>query len=316
MELGGIHHVTAVSSRIRDNRRFYTGVMGMRLVKKTVNQDDVRSWHLFYADERGTPGTDFTFFDWTMPAGRRGTNCINQTQMRVTGREALEWWETHLRRHGVRTRPIIALGGRLALEFEDPEGQRLAIVDDEGQGRAYPWEGSPVPAEYQVRGLGPLMLSVRDLRLTEGVLRRVLNCKPRRDYAHRDNPRHVVHVYDIGGGGASAEVHVAVQPDLPGAELGAGDVHHVAFRVKTFEEHDAWIERLTSMGIANTGVVDRFWFHSVYFREPNGILFEIATEEPGFAVDEPLERLGEKLSLPPALEPRRGEIVAALTPLD
>ena len=316
MELAGIHHVTAVSGRIRDTRRFYSGVMGLRLVKRTVNQDDVRSWQLFYGDARGTPGTICSFYDWAMPPGRHGTNCIFQTQMRVNGREALEWWQVHLVRHGVRTRPLVSLGGRLSLEFEDPEGQRLAIVDDEGQGKSWPWEGSPVPPEYQIRGMGPFMLSVRDLRLTDGVLRRVLNVTPRRDYAHRDNPRHVVHVYDIGDGGASSEVHVAVQPDLPNAELGAGDVHHVAFLAKTLDEHAAWIDRLTTMGIANSGPIDRHWFRSVHFRDPNGLLFSIATEGPGFTVDEPLDELGETVKLPPALEPRRGEILAALPPLD
>lgn len=315
IQLDGIHHVTAITARIRDNHSFYTKVCGMRLVKKTVNQDDVSAYHLFYADGKATPGTDFTFFDWPMPPERRGTSSIYQTQMRVAGREAVDWWANHLRTHGVRIKPVVQLGGRLTLEFEDPEGQRLAIVDDEGQGLAHPWDKSPVPPAFQIRGLGPLMLSVPKLDATDKILQNALNLTPRRDYLHRDNPKHVVHVYDVGKGGPGAEVHVAVQPDLPPARQGAGAVHHAAFRVRTFEQHDAWIERLTKLGIPNTGLVDRHYFRSLYFREPNGILFEIATDGPGFTVDEPESKLGQTLSLPPFLEGQRDEIEANLKPL-
>lgn len=317
MELNGIHHVTAISARIRENHRFYTTIMGMRLVKKTVNQDDVSAWHLFYADAKGTPGTDFTFFDWPMlPPERRGTNCIYETQMRVSGREAVEWWAHHLKTHGVKIKEPLRLGGRLTLRFEDPEGQRLAIVDDEGTGLAHPWGKSPVPKEYQIRGLGPMMLSVKSYEALNEMLTQALGLKPVRDYLHPDNARHVVYVYNIGKGGPSAEVHVAVEPDLPPARQGAGAVHHVAFRVHTFDQHTAWIERLTNLGIPNTGLVDRFYFRSCYFREPNGILFEIATDEPGFTADEPEEQMGLRVSLPPFLEPRRAEIVAGLKPID
>ena len=315
IELAGIHHVTAITARIRDNHTFYTRTMGMRLVKKTVNQDDVSAYHLFYADGKATPGTDFTFFDWPMQRERRGTGCVWQTQFRVSGRSGVEWWENHLRTHGVHVSPMLQLGGRLTLEFEDSEGQRLAIVDDEGVGLSWPWEKSPVPPEFQIRGMGPLMLSVPDIKWTDELLREALMLKPRRDYLRPGPKRHVVYVYDIGNGGAAREVHVAVQPDLPPAVQGAGAVHHVALRVHTFEQHDAWIERLTRLGIPNTGLVDRHYFRSVYFREPNGILFEIATDGPGFTVDEPEEQLGLKLSLPPFLEGRRAEIEANLKPL-
>lgn len=317
MELNGIHHVTAISAKIRDNHRFYTKIMGLRLVKKTVNQDDVSAWHLFYADANGTPGTDFTFFDWpTLPPERRGTNSIYETQLRVAGRDAVEWWANHLKTHGVKIKEPLRLAGRLTLRFEDPEGQRLAIVDDEGTGLAHPWDKSPVPRAFQIRGLGPLMLSVKNYEPLNELLTRTMKLKPVRDYLHPDNARHVVYVYNVGTGGAAAEVHVAVQPELPPARQGAGAVHHVAFRVHTFEQHTAWIERLTSLGIPNTGLVDRFYFRSCYFREPNGILFEIATDEPGFTADEPEEKLGQHVALPPFLEPRRAEIVAGLKPID
>jgi glyoxalase family protein len=206
--------------------------------------------------------------------------------------------------------------GRLMLDLEDPEGQRLSLVDDQGAGEAHPWERSPVPGEHQVRGLGPILLSVPELRPTDALLQQALGMRPVREYPHPEHPRHTVHVYEMGPGGAHAELHIAVQPDLPVARQGAGGVHHVAFRTPTFEEYDAWAERLNALRIPNSGKVDRYWFRSLYFREPNGILFEIATDGPGFAVDEDEATLGEKVVLAPFLEPQRDQIVAKLEPID
>lgn len=323
MELKGIHHVTAVSADVRENYRFYTGVMGMRLVKRSVNQDDVSAYHLFYADAAGTPGTDLTFFDWRMPRERRGTHSIARTSMRVNGRASLEYWVSRLAEAGVETGELGELGelgerdGRLALDFEDPEGQRLTLLDDGGLGDvSRPWDRSPVPPEHQIRGLGPVLLSVPSLSQTEMILTRVMEMRKARDYPHAENPSNTVHVYEMARGGPHAEVHVAVQPDLPAARLGAGGVHHVAFRTPSDVEYHAWTERLNEMGIPNSGEIDRYWFHSLYFREPNGILFEIATDGPGFAVDEDPATLGEKVVLPPFLEPRRDAIVARLTPIE
>lgn len=315
MDLTGIHHLTAVSGSIRENHRFYTGTMGMRLVKRSVNQDDVSAYHLFYADAKGSPGTDLTFFDWPVPSERRGTRSISHTSLRVAGGKALEWWSEQLRERGVRARPIAERDGRLTLDFEDPEGQRLSLVDDGGAGEAHPWERSPVPAEHQVRGLGPIVLSVPALEPTDAILQKGANMRPVREYPHPDNPRHLVHVYEMGKGGPAAELHVAVQPDLSVARPGAGGVHHVAFRTPD-EDYDAWAERLNSLRIPNSGKVDRFWFRSLYFREPNGILFEIASDGPGFAVDEDPATLGESVVLPPFLEPQRAQIVANLKPID
>ena len=316
MNLTGIHHLTAVSAKIRENHLFYTKTLGMRLVKRSVNQDDVSAYHLFYADAQGSPGTDLTFFDWPVPRERRGTRSIARTYLRVAGGEALEWWSQHLRERGVSAAAIAERDGRLTLDFEDPEGQRLALVDDRGAGEAHPWDRSPVPAEYQVRGLGPILLSVPDLKPTDAVLQQVMNLRPVREYPHPDNPKYTVHVYEMGSGGPSAELHVAVQPDIPAAQAGAGGVHHVAFRTPTFEEYDAWAERLNKLRVPNSGKVDRYWFRSLYFREPNGILFEIATDGPGFAVDEDEATLGEKVVLAPFLEPQRAAIVANLKPID
>jgi glyoxalase family protein len=317
MQLTGIHHLTAVSADIRGNHRFYTGVLGMRLVKRSVNQDDVSAYHLFYADAVGSPGTDLTFFDWPMPRERRGTHAITRTCLRVTGAASLEWWARHLAGKGVQAGTVREWDGRLTLDFEDPEGQRLSLVDDGGAGDApTPWDRSPVPPEHQVRGLGPIMMSVPNLRMTDTVLTQAMDFRPVRQHAHPDDPRHTVHVYEMGPGGPHAELHVAVQPDLPPGKLGAGGVHHVAFRTPNDEEYHGWAQRLTELGIRNSGEIDRYYFRSLYFREPNGILFEIATDGPGFAVDENPDTLGESVVLPPFLEPRRQAIVAGLRPID
>lgn len=315
MNLLGIHHLTAVSARIRENHRFYTGTLGMRLVKRSVNQDDVSAYHLFYADALGTPGTDLTFFDWDVAPEVRGTRSITRTHLRVAGLPALQFWERHLADQGISSTGIAERDGRLTLDFEDPEGQRLALVDDQGAGQAHPWKRSPVPAEHQVRGLGPILMSVPVLAPTDALLRGAANMRPVREYPHPHNSKHLVHVYEMGSGGPNAELHVAVQPDLPAVRPGAGGVHHVAFRTPD-ADYDAWAERLQSLGVPNSGKVDRYWFRSLYFREPNGVLFEIATEGPGFGVDEDVETLGEKIVLPPFLEPHRTEIVANLKPID
>ncbi len=315
MDLTGIHHLTAISAQIRENKRFYTQDIGMRLVKRSVNQDDVSAYHLFYADAKGTPGTDLTFFDWPVPRERRGAPAIVRTALRITGKESFEYWIDRFRQLGIMANELEERDGRMTVDFEDPEGQRLSLVDDQGWGEAFPWDRSPVPNEHQIRGLGPITLSVPALEPTDSILQKVMNMRPVRAYPHQDNPTQTVQVYEMGPGGPGAELHVAVQPDLPYAQQGAGGVHHVAFRTPD-DEYDAWAERLMSMGVPNSGKVDRFWFKSLYFREPNGILFEIATDGPGFAVDEDEETLGEKVVLAPFLESRREQIVANLKPLD
>jgi glyoxalase family protein len=311
MQLTGIHHLTAISADAGGNKRFYTGTMGMRMVKKTVNQDDTSAYHLFYADALARPGTDLTFFDWPAPPEGRGTHAIARTGLRIAGTESFTWWKERLNQAGVKTGEIIERDNRMTLDFEDPEGQRLSLIDDGAKGEAYPWEKSPVPAAQQIRGLGPITLSVPNLKPTEAVLTTLMGMREVRTYPHPDTPRDTVHVYEMGEGGAGAELHVAVQPNLRQASQGAGGVHHVAFRTPD-NEYDAWAERLEKLRVPNSGKVDRFWFRSLYFREPNGILFEIASDGPGFGVDEPMDRLGEKLVLPPFLEGQRAQIEAGL----
>lgn len=315
MQLTGIHHLTAITAAAPGNVAFYKGRLGMRLVKKTVNQDDVSAYHLFYADGLASPGSDLTFFDWPIERERRGTHAIVRAGLRVASRESLGWWAERLTAAGIRGAGINERDGRAVLDFEDAEGQRLALIDDGGAGEAHPWAESTVPAAHQIRGLGPITLSVPDLAPTDAVLTTLMNMRRVRDYREVNGRERVVHVYEMGDGGPAAELHVAVEPDLPPATQGAGAVHHVAFRTPNEEEYDAWARRLKDMRIPNSGKVDRFYFRSLYFREPNGILFEIATDGPGFATDEPLDKLGERLALPPFLEDRRAEIEAGLAPL-
>ena len=207
------------------------------------------------------------------------------------------------------------IDGRPTLRFEDPEGQRLALVASGAEGPGTPWAKSPVPAANQIRGLGPILLSVPRLVPTDAFLTQVYGMRPVRTYADPGAPDVTIHVYEMGEGGPSAELHVAVEPHLPIAEQGAGGVHHVAFRAKDEAEYAYWVERYRAFGLRSSGPVDRFYFRSLYVREPNGILFEIATDGPGFATDEPRETMGEALSLPPFLESRRAEIERGLQPL-
>ncbi len=317
MQLKGIHHLTAITADVRENFRFYTKVMGMRLVKRSVNQDDVSAYHLFYADAIGNPGTDLTFFDWDMPREQRGTHSIVRTYLRVKGEAALRYWKTRLADHDVTPSEIHERDGRLTIDFEDPEGQRLSLIDDGGQGDdPEPWDASPVPAEYQIRGLGPIMLSVSNLEATDTILQKLMGMRLVREYTRSEDNNVKINVYEMADGGPHAELHVAVEPDLPAARQGAGGVHHLAFRTPDENEYNAWANRLNSIGIPNSGKVDRYYFKSLYFREPNGILFEIATDGPGFAVDEDPEKLGESVVLPPFLEPQRDEIVKNLKPIE
>ena len=310
MQLTGIHHLTAITARAAENHAFYTRVLGLRLVKKTVNQDDVSAYHLFYADGLASPGTDVTFFDWPAPPERRGTNSITRTHLRVAGPAAVDAWRERLAREGVTHSEPVERDGRLTLDFEDPEGQRLSLVDDGGAGDAHPWVASPVSTEHQIRGLGPIRLSVAQPEQTGRVLVDVLGMVHARNF---ETPEGSVHVFAMGEGGPAGEVQLRGDASAP-ARQGAGAVHHVAFRIPD-ADYAAWADRLNARRMPSSGPVDRFYFRSLYFREPNGILFEIATDGPGFTADEPLDRLGQGLALPPFLEPRRAAIEAGLKPL-
>ncbi len=307
MQLKGFHHLTAVTADAPKNHRFYTQVLGLRMVKKTVNQDDTSAYHLFYADGKGNPGTDITFFDWPTGPEKRGSNSVVRTGFRIKGENAFAWWADHFKKNDVMFKEPIQRQGRLTLDFEDFEGQRLALVNDESETLFAVWEKSSVPPEHQIQGLGPITLSVPDIAATDAVLTRVMGMT----LLKSDDG---LHAYRMNGEGPVAELHVRVEPLLPPALQGAGSVHHVAFNIP-YADYSAWAEHLKQARVPNSGPVDRFWFKSLYFREPNGILFEIATDAPGFGADEPMETLGETLSLPPFLEARRAQIEAGLKKL-
>ncbi|MCP9495621.1 MAG: ring-cleaving dioxygenase [Pyrinomonadaceae bacterium MAG19_C2-C3] len=339
MYLTGLHHVTAVTADAQLNLRFYTGTLGMRLVKKTVNQDDVSAYHLFYADALGSPGTELTFFDWGFAAARRhGTGTISEIGLRVPDADALEWWGERFAEHAVEHGITHERNNRLCLPFNDGEGQRLILIADDAKAGdetaneteaardEAAWHNDSVPPEVAIRGLSHVTLTVNRLEPTAHQLTAILGFRLVGSYtipASDDDDKGEgkgddapdIFVFATGTGGTGAEVHVAVRPTLPRGTAGRGGVHHVAFRTPDNHQHREWQRRLAEAKVGVTPVIDRFYFRSLYFREPGGVLFEIATDGPGFATDEPLAHLGERLSLPPFLEPNRARIEANLKPL-
>lgn len=318
MHLTGLHHVTAITAQASKNLAFYTQALGLRLVKKTVNQDDVSAYHLFYADALGSPGTEVTFFDWPQTApNRNGAGSIAEIALRVPGREALEWWAQRLADFGIQHHGITLDGERDLIRFTDFEGQALALVNDgHAPGGGTPWDRSPVPVDKGIRGLNSVKLMVQVIEPTAQVLTEVLGFREARRVPSENTPSQHVVVYETGPGGPGAEVHVEAGPDLPPGRLGRGGVHHVAFRTPDAEEQREWRQRIYRSGLNVTDVIDRFYFKSIYFRIPGGMLFEIATDGPGFATDEDIEHLGERLALPPFLEPYRREIESQLQPIE
>jgi glyoxalase family protein len=272
---------------------------------------------MFYADKRGSPGTDMTFFDWPQTGrDQRGTDSIANTLFRVNGREALDYWRARFDEQGVKHGDVEQFAGRELVRFDDPEGQRLTLVDDQGarfDGEV--WDGAGVPVQYALRGFQGVTLSVPDQKRYEPIFAELMGWEKQGEHPSLDNPNETVTIYAMDGGGPGKEVWVHEQPRGGPAFLGAGGVHHVAYRLSGDEEQQGWLQRLARYGVRNSGVVNRYYFRSVYFRISSGILFELATDDPGFGVDEPLETLGERLALPPFLEGKRKEIEAGLVPV-
>jgi glyoxalase family protein len=318
MQLTGLHHVTAITAQAAQNVAFYTQVLGLRLVKKTVNQDDTSAYHLFYADAVGSPGTDVTFFDWPyVVQNRNGAGSIAEISLRVTGKAALEWWVDRLVEHSVSHQGIVEEGGQELLRFTDPEGQALALVNDNGASQAgVPWQESPVPDEHFIRGLHGVKLMVQTLDPLREVLTKVLGFRRVHEYSLNGVQGRTISVFESGRGGPGTQVQVEAGPHLLPYRQGRGGVHHVAFRTPDDREQEVWRERIAGSGLGVTPVIDRFYFKSIYFRVPGGILFEIATDGPGFGADEDINHLGEKLALPPFLELHRERIEAQLKPLE
>jgi glyoxalase family protein len=319
MQLKGIHHVSAMTATASENFNFYTQLLGLRLVKKTVNQDETSVYHLFYGDEKGNPGTELTFFEFPMIGkNRAGTSSISSLSLRVADDAALRYWKERFGHLKVDHDEIVGRAGRQTLAFRDIEGQRLVLVSDEhndGVAGGIPWERSTVPAEYGILGLGPVQLTVQNPEPTVAVLTKLMGFREKGKYPSTVAGQPDIIVLETGEGGSGAEIHVEERSDLPREQLGYGGVHHVAFRVDNDDELREWIERIRGVRMPNSGFVDRYYFRSLYFREPNGILFEFATDGPGFDTDEDINHLGESLALPPFLEPHREQIESKLKPL-
>jgi glyoxalase family protein len=300
MQLDGIHHVTCITGDAPRNLDFYTRVLGLRLVKKTVNQDDPTVYHLFYADEDGSPGSDITFFEYPgARRGRAGAGMIHAVGFRVGSDEALDFWERRLADEGVRvSRTDEVLG------LDDPEGLRLELsaraTDDEPLVAEHP----EIPAELALQGFSQVRAFAADPEASRGALEETLQFEPIGDGEAR---------WEVRGESRGGFYSFDPAPVERGSG-GAGTVHHVAWS-STMEQHEDWRAAVAAAGLRPTPVIDRFWFHSIYFREPSGVLFEIATLGPGFAVDEDPEHLGETLVLPPAFEHLREQVEPVLTPL-
>ncbi|MFV8828950.1 ring-cleaving dioxygenase [Alkalihalobacterium sp. APHAB7] len=311
--LKGLHHVTAITSSAEKNYEFFTYVLGMRLVKKTVNQDDIQTYHLFFADDKGSAGTDMTFFDFPgIPKGSHGTDEIFKTSFRVPTDAALDYWVKRFDRLEVKHTGIQEQFGKKTLSFVDFDDQQYQLISDEfnkGVASGTPWQKGPIPLDYAITGLGPLFIRVAHFDFFKEMLEKVLLFKE----IDQDGS---VHLFEVGEGGNGAQVIVEHNTVLPQARQGFGTVHHAAFRVDDRSELEGWDQRLRSFGFQTSGFVDRFFFGSLYSRVAPQILFEFATDGPGFMGDEPYETLGEKLSLPPFLEPKREEIERYVRPID
>jgi glyoxalase family protein len=297
MRLDGIHHITCITGDAPRNVDFYTRVLGLRLVKKSVNQDDPTVYHLFYADEEGSPGSDITFFEYPGAGrGRPGAGMVHTITWRVASEGALDFWQERLAAEGL---PGRRAGGRL--RFEDPEGLGLELAVVRAGDAPLVAEHPEIPADLALQGFDGVRAFAADPERSRALLEQTLGFAPEGDgWEVRGETRGGLYAYDR----APAERGVG----------GAGTVHHVAWSSRT-EEIDAWLDAVAAAGRQPSGVIDRFWFRSVYFREPSGVLFELATLGPGFAVDEDPDRLGERLTLPPAFEHLRDQLHEVLTPL-
>ncbi|WP_175073079.1 ring-cleaving dioxygenase [Terribacillus sp. AE2B 122] len=311
--LKGIHHVTAITSSAEKNYEFFTYVLGMRLVKKTVNQDDIQTYHLFFADDKGSAGTDMTFFDFPgIPKGTHGTNEIYKTSFRVPSDAALDYWVKRFDRLEVKHHGIKEQFGIQTLSFEDFDEQQYQLISDEndkGVASGTPWQDGPVPLEFAITGLGPIFVRTAHIDYFKEMLEKVLVFRP---VAQEGS----YYLYEVGEGGNGASIVLEHNTILPDGRQGFGTVHHAAFRVEDRSVLEEWIERMHSFQFQTSGYVDRHFFESLYSRVAPGILFEFATDGPGFMGDEPYETLGEKLSLPPFLEPKREQIEKLVRPID
>lgn len=308
--ISGHHHISMLSKNAKQNNHFYRHILGLRRVKLTVNQDDPSMYHLFYGDTTGSPGTELSFFE--MPfIGRthRGTNAITQIGLLVPTEESLVYWQNRLQSFHVKHGEITTYANRPALHFEDEEGLRIVLLAANGERIDHwqTWDESPVPTEHQILGMGTVEMTVKRLNKLADTLQ-MFNYK---EISRTANEA----IFQSVEGQVFGEI-VVKELDGPSEKPGRGSIHHLAIRVGNDEELAYWDERVKECGFQTSGIVDRYYFKSLYFRESNGILFEIATDGPGFTIDGDIATLGEKLDLPPFLEQRRAEIEAHLQPIE
>jgi len=297
VRLDGIHHVTCITGDARGNVHFYTAVLGLRLVAKSVNQDDPTVYHLFYADEHGDPGSDITFFEYPGAArGRAGQGMVHRVVWRVASTDAVDFWEQRLANHGVE-----ATREGDVLVFADPEGLEHELIVSDADSPLIA-EHPEIPADMALHGFEGVRAYSRDAERSRRLLEEVMSARPAGDST-----------WELRGDRRGGWIAYEQPPERSGVP-GAGTVHHVAWAT-TVDEHPKWVERLRSGGVQSTPVIDRHYFHSIYFREPSGVLFEIADDGPGFTVDDPIEDLGTRIILPPQFEQHRSAIEAMLTPL-
>jgi glyoxalase family protein len=298
MKLEGIHHITAITGDAPRNVDFYTRVLGLRMAAKTVNQDDPSVYHLFYADERGRAGSDITFFEYPgAAAGRPGPGMVHTIVWRVGGADTIDFWERRLADEGV---PAERVGD--VLRFADPEGLGHELAVDESGDEPLSAEHPEIPTEHALQGFDAVRAYSFDPEATGVLLEGLLAAE-----------KTGADTWELRGERRGGTIHYDPPPEAPGNQS-AGTVHHVAWGT-TVAEHPEWYERIRRAGVQSSPIIDRHYFHSIYFREPGGVLFEIADDGPGFTVDVPLEELGSKVILPPKLEPHRAQIEALLTPL-
>jgi len=301
--VNGVHHITAIAGPAQENLDFYAGVLGMRLVKRSVNQDDPGTYHLFYADAEGHPGSDLTFFPWAQLAPPRAGHGLAMEVALEVPEGSLDFWGARLGHYGTKAGAIETRFGQKVLSFVDPHGLAVALVEANTARRFTPWDGGPVPGERQIRGLFGAQLWERDASATAAFLTSVLGFQQLG--SERGWTRY-------GFANSAGVVDVRDAPDARRGTWGVGSVHHLAWRVDD-EAHQLEVRKRVEMGGSHaTPVIDRFWFKSVYFKEPGGVLFELATDGPGFSVDEDPAHLGETLVLPPWLEVQRQAIEQAL----
>ncbi len=306
--ISGIHHITAIAASAAENLSFYENILGLRMVKQTVNFDDPYTYHLYYGDADGSPGTIMTFFPWEdIPRGRKGAGTVTAVAFTVPA-AAVQFWKDRLHRHSVAHRESYRFGAQV-LEFEDPHGLTLQLEAARDLPAVVPWTGSPIPAVHAIRGFHSATVVTRNLKPTQTLLTQIMGMK----LVGTDGDRHRFRMQAADAPGHFLDL--VVDPVARDANQGGGTVHHIAFRVADERAQEGWRRMLGERGFNPTAVRDRNYFRSIYFREPGGVLFEFATDLPGFAVDETPSRLGDDLKLPPQYEPMRGQIESRLPPL-